>query len=106
MKFTQILLVTCLFMLSLVFMSNDYKHNQSQIHVKDTTCKEVVIIDHYPYMVINGVQHSIIHLENRESFHRHFMYFYNMGWHPRLDVYYIEEDSDILILECNNKFYY
>lgn len=99
-------------MLSLVFMSNESikSHSDNTAIAADTdTCdshKEVQIIDNHPYMIVNGVQHAIIILQNRKSFHDHFMYFYNQGKHPHLTEYIIPEDTNILIMECEGRFYY
>lgn len=108
LSFSSALLLACLFMLSLLFMSNDFnKYNQDTADVGDTTvCKEVVIIDNHIYMVVNGVQHPIVLLKNRRSFHNHFEYFYNLGLHPIITEYRIPEDTDVIILECLGKFYY
>lgn len=96
-------------MLSLVAMSNDSVDHQDNTVIATDTCdshKSVQIIDNHPYMIVNGVQHAIIILQNRKSFHDHFMYFYNQGLHPHLTEYYIPEDTDILIMECEGKYYY
>ena len=99
-------------MLSLVFMSNESikSHQDNTAIAADTdTCdshKEVQIIDNHPYMIVNGVQHPIIELQNRRSFHQHFEYFYNLGLNPIITEYRIPEDTDVIILECNNKYYY
>jgi len=97
-------------MLSLVFMSNEsIKSHQDNTAIAADTCdshKEVQIIDNHPYMIVNGVQHPIIILKNRLTFHNTFMYFYNQGLHPHLTEYIIPEDTNILIMECEGRFYY